>query len=252
MDDNIERGESDHLLTEALREETGTWTPDCLDPEDIISFADLRGEYSESVRVVSHLAVCGYCRQQYWIVSESMHLADSINSLKTAEELETFQQTIRSTRLHFDWGELAASSEIDQRSYKGNFLNDTLTVTLWLDQGQTVLTAECYSKNVSLAGKIIQYIASGAGGDIVGYLVMPQSNDPAEVNIGPCSQISSGDLDFRLVQESELVDREIIRSSIRRARDLPSLQAWSLLLNRETTQLSGVAYNAIVDTLNYV
>ena len=73
-------------IADALNSEPPLWTPDCLEPEQIIALVEKTVAEAEAVPYMAHVALCARCRQEYAETVELFQLAEEVSQLKTQAE----------------------------------------------------------------------------------------------------------------------------------------------------------------------
>lgn len=67
-------------LLNAMRNESGEWTPNCPDPDAIIRLLEHGGKNWAAQRVLSHMANCAYCRHQFRLYRQAMLQSGKISA----------------------------------------------------------------------------------------------------------------------------------------------------------------------------
>lgn len=262
-------------LATALRSQPPVWTPDCLEPEDLIGLIESGRRYAPGgLEMMAHAAACAHCRQEFAAMERTLQLAKRARELQSPAEHSRQKAPLQATghagsqaRVHFDWRALTASSSPAPVEAQGVFCDGALRATLWLDGEQVVLTVEndpggrwrlnerghaCLETGAgaSLAGRLVRYDVSRAGGELSGYLVLPPTDgdSAAEVGLGVCEHM--GEFVCRLGSPEELTSPEAVDRSIARSRDTDTRGAWETFLSRHTDALTVPVREAIQKALS--
>ena len=82
--------EVERHLKEALKNEKGVWTPQCLDSETLFDLSEQEGHFPNSEEYYAHIATCQYCFREFRDLSEALHIS---RLLEAAAIKETVSET---------------------------------------------------------------------------------------------------------------------------------------------------------------
>jgi hypothetical protein len=242
-------------LTARLHAETGRITAACPDRDTLRRIAGREISHNASVAVLSHVALCAYCRRAYTEVAREIESGWITSRPVLSENVQLPRHQDRSSdSLGFDWSMLQAATHsgsgvreevevYDPRTITTLLLEGRLRVTLWLDGERVVLTAEQtpgVADDASLSKCVIQYRVSSGRHNVEGFLVLSDASDinsepaAAEINLGVYSEILTGELECWIATLNDETDPELIRKSLDRVRDEPSLRSWQALAEKQS------------------
>ena len=107
-----ERTPFEQNLEASLRNDTGKWTPHCLEEETLFDLSEQGGKHPEAKAHFAHLAHCNYCFRAYQSLNEIRHL--SLSS-QTSPSTSSHQVSAPQSRSTVSWVDQVSDSLIRLR-----------------------------------------------------------------------------------------------------------------------------------------